>query len=49
MIKRDTELLIFENEFVRKAKVDIEKNFRIVEDMYYKAVFFRYNSSEGKT
>lgn len=39
MLKKNAELLRFEKEFVKKEKVDIKKNFRIVEDMYSQAVF----------
>lgn len=38
MIRRNYELQKFENEFIRKEKIDVMKNFQIVEDMYNEAV-----------
>lgn len=39
-MKKNKELIKFENEFVRNIKVDIQKNFELVEEMYREAVFF---------
>jgi len=38
VIKNSEELLKFEDEFQRKTKVDVMKNFQIVEEMYDEAV-----------
>ena len=38
MIKNRKELLKFENKITRKGKVDVLKNFRLVDAMYKEAV-----------
>jgi len=39
MIKNKATFRKFEEEIIQKEKVDILKNFRLVEDMYKEAVF----------
>jgi len=39
MIKNREELQKFENEIIRKDKVNVLKNFRLVDAMYKEAVF----------
>jgi hypothetical protein len=39
MIKNKAILRKFEQEMIKKEKVDILKNFRFIEDMYKEAVF----------
>jgi len=39
MIKNKAILQKFEEEMIKKDKVDIPKNFRLIEDMYKEAVF----------
>jgi len=39
MIKNKAILQKFEEEMIKKEKVDILKNFRLIEDMYKEAVF----------
>ena len=48
MIKKNEELLKFEDELKRKTKVNVKKNFQIVEAMYDEAVALGVMPPESK-